>query len=283
MPETPGKNAYTKQELIDVASAQGFKLTGRRIHDWVEVGLLAGPKRKGLGRGRGTACTWPDNQLRLLLTLLYKRENETGEIGTLANIPVWLWLEWGESYAPLSQVRKALATWKARYIAPRSLIKRRRAARQFTEILDHIITRKSDRKELIDKLADMQFRRKIDEGVLREWFRKVCGPINLGLVCLSVDLIKARYLALNNLESFSGEEFEQARRHYVASVIDYWRTYPELSKLPQIGRRLEGRKKDDQERVNNACLSLITELGMLRLEGAKDSPEKSAEVNPNKV
>lgn len=267
---------YTKKELIVEAKARGYKITSRMIDDWVFVGLLSRPKRKGRGegKGKGTVATWPEIQLALLLELLDKQKNNTWEIGRLLNIPVWRWLEWGDDGIPLSQVRKALTTWKEKHDPSESITKARRAARQFTEMLSHMNARKTDRQALIDTLVDIHNRGMSNGKSLREAVEKVCGPGNTDIARLSVDLIEARYLALSKLESFSDNEFERARRRYVGTTLRYLKPYRNVVRDPRLDRLYKDSRKDYPERVDNACLSLITELSAQRQETAKESIEK---------
>lgn len=272
------KDAYKKKALIEKAKDEGHTITSRMIDDWVFVGLLSGPERKGRGEGegKGTVATWPESQLRLLLSLLDKQKNETWKIGRLLNIPVWRWLEWSDSNIPLSQVRKALETWKEKHHPSESITKSRRAARQFTEMLNHMDARKTDRQALINALVDIHYRGRSNGKSLREAVEKVCGPKNTDIARLSVDLIEAKYFALSNLEYFKDDEFERARRHYMGSTLKYLKPYRDVIKDPTMDRLHRDRRKDYPERVDNACLSLITELGTLREETAGDSPKKES-------
>jgi hypothetical protein len=102
---------YAAKDLITDATAQGRSVKQRLITDWVEKGLLDGPARHSLGRGRGSAPgTWPENQHKLFLLLLQKRQ-EVSRLAMLCNVPVAFWLYFGSEYVPARQVRRALATY----------------------------------------------------------------------------------------------------------------------------------------------------------------------------
>src|SRR5262245_40363698 len=96
--------------MLQAARDAGFSPTGRLMTDWVSLGLLDQAHRRGLGRGKGTAATWPEEQLRLFLVLLQQRETVKRMI-SLCNIPVGIWLWWGDRFVPLGQARRALRTW----------------------------------------------------------------------------------------------------------------------------------------------------------------------------
>ena len=101
-----------KEELVALARERGTPVSPRLITDWVQLGLLDHPTRRGLGRGRGTVAGWPENQVRLWGLLLEKRPG-LKHMATLCSIPVSLWLYFGDDYVRLPQVRRAMITWAA--------------------------------------------------------------------------------------------------------------------------------------------------------------------------
>lgn len=281
MQEIPANTEYTKKELVSIAQANGYEIapTGRLIIDWVELGLLDSPTRKGRGKGQGWIATWPENQLRLLLFLLYLRVNEKWDIGRLCNVPAWYWLERGDNYASLGQVRRVLKTWKSRYIAPRALINRERAAEQFIQMFDSFIASEDDREKLKNTLVDIQYRRKFDKAALMETVKKVCTPENAYLALASIRTLEAKYLALDLLDLeeedplfLSDQEFEKARDYYKASSQVVWEAYPEVLNDPVIGHLSKTHMEDVRVHAGNACLSLITDLGLLRMKRVQESP-----------
>ena len=88
---------YDKKDLLLAAKEGGFDITARMIDDWVSIGLLDRPIKKGLGRGKGLLATWSENQRELLLTLLRKRREIKKLLTPLFHIPVWIWLEYGDA------------------------------------------------------------------------------------------------------------------------------------------------------------------------------------------
>ena len=110
------ERTYTAADLAADATAAGAPVSTRLITDWVERGLLDRPRRRGLGRGRGTVATWPENQRQLFLALLDQRRRGVKRLATLCNLPVTIWLDsegLDLEYVPLRQVRRCLATWGA--------------------------------------------------------------------------------------------------------------------------------------------------------------------------
>ena len=71
------------------------------------------------GQGPGKQYgRWPPTQLEELALTCQKRAEvgqRRGAIGILANLPTIIWLNWGDDYIPLRQVRRAVATWAEMY------------------------------------------------------------------------------------------------------------------------------------------------------------------------
>ncbi len=102
---------YTAAEMVQAAKEAGYdRVSERLIDDWVASGLLDRPDGGSRGRYGRAPGTWGENQVRLFLSLLEAR-GHTRAIPELCNVPVWLWLWWGDDYVPQRQMKKALATW----------------------------------------------------------------------------------------------------------------------------------------------------------------------------
>lgn len=100
---------YTKAELIRLANEVRLGATERLLTDWIELGLIGAPSRRALGRGKGSSGgTWSQNQKDLFLTVWAKRAD--APIRDLCNIPVYLWVWWGEEHVALRQVKRSMAT-----------------------------------------------------------------------------------------------------------------------------------------------------------------------------
>jgi hypothetical protein len=104
---------WTAEDLIAAASAAGLAATPRLIRNWTEEGLIDRPVVRGRGRARGVeAGVWSKLQLNLFVALLTQRQTKGVRLdASLANVPVWLWLWYGDQYVPIRQVRRALRTW----------------------------------------------------------------------------------------------------------------------------------------------------------------------------
>jgi hypothetical protein len=133
MPATAAEERYSAKQLRAESAKHGAPVSGRLVTDWVEKGLLDRPEVRGLGRGKGTSATWDQNQLRLFVSLLKQRQHAR-RAATLCNIPVGLWLMFGDTYVPLRQVRRAMGTWTSAY----AVVGKGRAETSARELLEQV-------------------------------------------------------------------------------------------------------------------------------------------------
>src|SRR5688572_26118989 len=103
---------YTVEELV--AEAQGIDpgINRKLFERYRTLGLIGSGEQvgRGPGGGRGARWLWSENQRQLWLTLIGKRR-ETTDVRALANIPVFVFLFWGENYVSTEQVKLALETY----------------------------------------------------------------------------------------------------------------------------------------------------------------------------
>lgn len=260
----------TPDALVRAAEERGITLSRRTLVEWVQQGLVAPPRRKGLGRGKGVAVDWPERQFRVALAVLDKRGPQARSPSTLADIPVWFWLRWGESYAPLIQVRRAMGTW----IAKKETVAfpgARVNARAIVSQLAHPSADRSDKRQLVEELMLGAHRGRLDLDKIRRLAERVHDP-NGSRVMQVLDLapspeavIKAffaRRRALDMLKEdvLTDDEFRAVRLHYVASREGYL-----ASASPSDLRR----------ELDDVCLNLLTLIGLtvrVHEEGGQQVP-----------
>lgn len=110
---------FRRADLVrDAVALLGHPVTSRRLTDWVELGIVPAPRKRGLGRGSGTASGWSDFGHGFWLDMLRKRE-QGEDIAGLTNYVLALWI-YGRVPLELSQVRRALHTWATRRSQARS-------------------------------------------------------------------------------------------------------------------------------------------------------------------
>lgn len=168
----------TIDDLIVDAHDRGFPATARFVYDWVGLGLLDHPQRRTRGPGLGSdKALWPWTQRNLFRLLIDKRP-QLKSISALCNVPVGIWLWWGESYVPTRQVQRALSTWagKAGNVSKQTA---RRRAREMTDFLDDLDASRYQRRVLIDALSSTARDKRVDKS-LAEAVEQVFDPGSVG-------------------------------------------------------------------------------------------------------
>ena len=265
----------TIDDLVMDAHDRGFPATTRTIYDWVGVGLLDHPQRHSRGSEHGSnKALWPWTQ-RNLFRLLVDKRPQLKTLTALCNVPVAIWLGWGETYILTRQVQRALATWagKAPNVSEQTM---RRQARQFVDFLDDWEMKASryQRRRLMDALLNSAKERRTDPD-LAEALQEVFDPAKAGrtfgssLMPLTVDdiigLIESRIRGLQRAEApaslnelikvwdlhhYGMDAYAAERHRLVATSI-----------RPHDAAMWKEPNWD--ERVNNACYHVSVALGGL--------------------
>jgi len=263
---------FTAAELVEAAHQAGFEVKPRLITDWESLGLLDSPRKRPLGRGRGSdKAVWPERQKDLFLSLLHHRST-VNRVAGLANIPVWVWLAYGDEWIRLRQARKALATWCGRHRSRPGLshAEARRMSRQFAETVVQPHSRPADiaklRRVVESSIEAMAF----DRDSFRDTVRHVFDPHDEGRTIgpsgapihtdLVVRLVEARFAALRALDGLSDYHWESARLVYISTKVSYAGEQPTFAGDPLTGRFHE--PPSFERDINGACIDLLTILGM---------------------
>ena len=261
---------HTTDDLVWAARAQSLPATNRLVVDWEELGLIDLRDRHPLGRGAGSRKgTWPNEQRNLFLTVLRKRQ-DVEQVATLCNIPVGVWLWWGDRYVPQRQVRRALETWTGRKRRVSEADARAAARRLVNDfgLRDGSSPRGYGGTALVDFIAEQLHSGLRDEPAWEEQIQKL-GPgearaVDGVLFAVTPSnasaLLRARVHAVRRLQHFSMHEFEWARFMYLYGRGDYAAHQETLASFPRFGRLFTPEGLDDI--LNRACLDLITVLGL---------------------
>ncbi|MGX5183067.1 hypothetical protein ACWKT5_09635 [Streptomyces avermitilis] len=264
----------TIDQLVHDAAGQGSAVTTRLIRDWTEKGLLDYPQHRPAGKGHGShPALYNEKQRHLLLTLLHHRKQGVG-IRTLAQIPVGLWIYWGDEFVPLRQVRVAMATWIG---DPRvSLRRARQIAQEILTQLDHQAATPAARKTLLDMLANAAYTGRIDlaslESAVRAVFEpgfgslhRVVGHLSAPLTVDSqVGIIDARLRAGAKLVAgeFSDVDFRSARHGHLLGYAQYMRDQPVLAAQAPADHPGMYEPVTFESTLNQSCEHLLTMLGL---------------------
>jgi len=188
---------------------------------------------------------------------------------TLANIPVAVWLIWGDELVPLRQARRALQTWAGRHERT-GWTQAQATAQAVLKQMDHPDADPSDRTRLVDAVAQAAYTGTVDTQQLDALVRRVFDPNQTGLTRGPMGIMKAgdyanitgaRTTALAALQTAPDAAYTAARAQYqhVGSTPP-----AQLLKLNQrtiSAAALGATTRPFDQVVNNACLDLITILG----------------------
>ncbi len=264
--------------MIAAALAAGHSATSRLFTDWQSAGLLDQPTKRGLGRGKGIIALWPESQLRLWLLLLDKRR-QTRQIPNLCNVPVALWLFFGDSYATLDQVKKSMRTWAQRYGPSRGHKQARQIARRLVTDLPLQRSNRNARAALVAHVATAVLHGIATDSERRDLRRRLlvaigvrdgdelppAGPVLLVELVL-IRLLPARQLAYGTVPD---HVILWARAWHLFKLQEYLAVY-ETGSLPSVPGIAFDRPSFDTL-IPNACRDLLTAIGMA-MSLSKDEP-----------
>jgi hypothetical protein len=290
------KPFYTRAEMLEQAHIRSLSLSDRHLTDLIEDGLINGPCKNGLPGG-GSEAVWPQEQLDLLLTVLKKQQDLDQQAGhhiyarkLLCNIPVCVWLYWGEAYIPLHQVKRAMVTWARAYRrSPKS--KAKQSARHLTRLSASPRSDRNDKEVLIKRIITLatsgeslkdnevkDFLYLLKDVIDPEDIGEARGPARAKLSAEAVvGLIHARLIAINHLSAQSGEIsiipdtiWHWARTTHLFVSQLYKQTQPEYASDPTLDSVMKGlfEPLNMSEMLNNACGHLLAVLGL----GILDEP-----------
>jgi hypothetical protein len=258
----PTDGAYTKSEMLRIAAAENLRATGALFDRWVTLGMLDSAKAEGRGYGRGVLRTWPEGQVQLWQTLLRQRERGVVRPRVLANVPVGLWLYWGEDYVPLRQVRRALETF-AEVGSPAPRHDYRASARSLVRDFSAPTADHRAKEALLDALVDSAKSGKLDDDTIERLAVAVVGPEDRSQQADGprlAGMLIAQFAARTEFASFQDYHFRWARAFYLFASEDYSRTRSELAADPRFGH-IHG-SYDFEHALNRACHDVLFILGL---------------------
>ena len=252
---------FTKTDLVAEARSAGFVVDEKLIDRWVSAGLLDQAQPRGRGRGRGVGRYWPESQRNALVSLLDKHRTAR-YLRTLTNVPVLVWVIWGEDEVPLRQVRRALETYAQ--ITPGKRPFRGRAwARELVTKIAIPSATGYQRQALADTLLRNLESDTIDDPDLDRLFAIVVGPEAPAAQAdgpRMLSIIRAQWAARARFSELKDGHFRWARAFMLASQADYSVTSPLLAADPRFGHLHA--PFDLQHIANEACHSILLILGL---------------------
>ena len=253
---------FTRDQLVDLARKSGLQCSARLITEWAQIGILDQPERVGRSDGkRGAYYLWPDTQKDLLLTVLAKR-GEVRHIKSLVQVPVGIWMYWGDEWVPIRQVRRALTTSTGLFGPPNSYERALANAREVVRGLRREGVSRGEMNELRDELAGQLHRGRIDPDVLRPLIEVIVstdprtggwGPFGLGVDEI-VTWIQATVVAVAQLESVSDGQLHESRARQRLALLNL----REIMEEPRADARIRPDvRRADIGAVHESLLSRI--------------------------
>lgn len=257
---------YTKAEMVRAAVATGHDATDRLLTDWQSAGLLDQPAKKGLGRAKGIQALWSESQLRLWLLLLDKRR-ETSQVPNLCNVPVGLWLYFGDDYATMRQVRKCLRTWSLRYGSSRGHNQAKQWARALLAGVS-IQASKNARANLVTTMARVLLHGLPNDEERRRLHTQLLDVVvdtghgKDAAAAAMVELVLIRLLASRHLshETVPDHILAWSRVWHLFGLRQYMAAQQDGS-LPDVPG-VDFSNPDFEKLIPNACRDLVSAVGM---------------------
>lgn len=150
------KQFFDKKELYAYIRSFGFTVDDSLLEEFQKQGLMIPPQRRGKGRAKGVPGLWTRQQADLLRTLCMMRDkHKIHQVAPRCNIPIWVWLYWGDEWGvTLDQVKRVMKTW-AKY---QQVPSRERSKLGAKELVKEVANRRDGGKQqAINELADMLY------------------------------------------------------------------------------------------------------------------------------
>jgi hypothetical protein len=277
--------AGTLDDLVADAQRLGQTVTRRMIRDWTAAGLLDFPAKRSAGKGHGSRpALYSANQRELFAKLLHHRPHNG--IRSLARIPVFIWMNWDESYVPLRQARLALTTWLGD--TQTSMKKAQHTAREMLGQLDHPQATPAARKRLVAVLTNLAYTGRADLNELEEAVHTVFEPghsqihraIGHPEAALTTDtvvhLLRARLTAISLLRNnaITDDNLRDARHAHRISFAEYTGKQPILATHAPASSPGMYEPPNPDLALAHCCGHLLTLLGLQALH-----PETADRIN----
>lgn len=145
---------FTKEELFASIEAEGLHINDSLLQEFQEQGLMLPCRRKSKGRDGSDPGVWTQQQRDLLRSLCHARERQgMHSVALRCNLPVWVWLYWGDSYGvTLEQVKQVMKSWAARQ-AKHSLEETRQSARRVVQEIANAPA--GGKRRAVNEVADL--------------------------------------------------------------------------------------------------------------------------------
>jgi hypothetical protein len=267
-------DGLTGEEMLAEAANIGRPISRKLLERWVTIGLLDQAAARGRSRGKGVERRWPVEQRNLLRDLL-SRHRTGASVSGLLNVPVLVWLLWGEDYVPIRQVQRAMETWVRRTETRRSIRSRAWAA-GIVRALALPRPAARARQILVDDITRWLDTGDVDRTAMVRLLIEVVGPEDRAAQTdglRAFELIAAQVALARKFATLTPMHFGWARARYLASQAQYAADRVALTADPRFGKLHES--FDLQYIANRAChdLALILGLAVQGIPPEVDTPD----------
>ncbi|WP_146051274.1 hypothetical protein [Streptomyces noursei] len=176
----------TIDDLVEDATAAGYRATHRLVHDWVSKGLLGKPQRRRTGPNGSEKALQSANQRFLFIAMLRERASNP-RLSVLAEVPLSLWLYGGDEWVSTDQALRALRTYVGDDPRGTKAWGRRIAASIMSDVDDPRLGTRSSRRELLDALTEALYTGCFDRDLIVAKARPLFEPADVLLSLANSD------------------------------------------------------------------------------------------------
>ncbi len=225
------KQFFDKKELYAYVRSFGFTIDDSLLEEFQKQGLMLPPQRLGKGRAKGVSGFWTRQQADLLRSLCMMREkHKIHQVALRCNLPVWVWLYWGDEWGvTLDQVKRVMKTWAKYQRFPSRKRSKQGAKELIKEVANH---REGGKQQAVNELADMLYQGTYTPQAISDSLHHVFnsvkpanGPCEIPVLPESVswyvDLLMEAINGLVNDQDIPSVHWEWARCFHLTGVSQY--------------------------------------------------------------
>ncbi len=225
------KQFFDKKELYAYVRSYGFAIDDSLLEEFQKQGLMLPPQRRGKGRAKGVPGLWSRQQADLLRSLCMMREkHKIHQVAQRCNLPVWVWLYWGDEWGvTLDQVKQVMKTWAQYQRFP----SRERSKQGAKELVKEVANRRDGGKQrAVSDLTDILYKRNSTPQAIADSLHHVFdsakpanGPHDIPVLPESVswyvELLMEAINALINDRELPSIHWEWTRSFHLAGISQY--------------------------------------------------------------
>lgn len=210
------KRTYETKELLAYVRSCGFKVNEDLLRDFQKQGLMSYPvekhSKRSSGRVKGVYGIWTEQQRNLLRTLCMMKEKHKWKPSQSCNLPVWVWLYWGDEYGvTFDQVKRSMCIWASHFQKQLSQDRSRQAASQ---VVKQVRNYKGGQRIATNKIAEAFY----NGGYTQQ------------------DISDALHYAFDETKPKNGPSDFSISPESMGRYFDLWNTAAEAIKKEQISR-----------------------------------------------